>query len=133
MAIATGAPDRLEWQALPRTAQLYVVAVIASGAGAVIAFFPREWPPAVMFAALVIASCLTSVWKVNLPIPLSSGSTLSVSYAADLMALLLLGPRPALIIAVAGAIAQCTVHVKQRYPLYRTVFSASAEAITMTA
>ena len=45
-----------------------------------------------MFAALVGASCLTSIWKVNLPIPLASGSTLSVSYAADLMALLLLGP-----------------------------------------
>ena len=74
-----------------------------------------------------------STWKVTLPIELSSGSTLSVSYAADLMALLLLGPRLAMIIAIAGVIAQCTVHVKQRYPLYRTVFSASAEALTMGA
>src|SRR5262249_41604169 len=45
----------------------------------------------------------------------------------------LLGPRLAMIIDVAGVVAQCTVHVKQRYPLYRTVFSASAEAITMGA
>ena len=50
MAITTAAPDRLEWQALPRTAQLYVVAVIAAGVCAVVAFFPREWPPAVLFA-----------------------------------------------------------------------------------
>jgi signal transduction histidine kinase/ActR/RegA family two-component response regulator len=56
-----------------------------------------------------------------------------VSYAADLMALLLLGPRLAMVIAVIGVVAQCTVHVRQRYPVYRTVFSAAAEAITMGA
>ena len=32
-------------------------------------------------------ACLTSAWKVNLPLHSSNGSTLSVSYAADLMAL----------------------------------------------
>ena len=131
MATTTGAPDRLEWQALPRTAQLYVVAVIAAGICAVIAFFPREWPPVAMFAALVSASCLTSIWKVNLPLPLSSGSTLSVSYAADLTALLLLGPRYALLVALAGAWTQCTFNVKRSYPAYRTAFSVAAEAITM--
>ena len=117
MAITTAAPDRLEWQALPRTAQLYVVAVIAAGVCAVVAFFPREWPPAVLFTALVLASCLTSIWKVNLPIPLASGSTLSVSYAADLTALLLLGPASALLVALAGAWTQCTFNVKRSYPL----------------
>src|SRR6185295_5787621 len=124
-------PERLEWHALPRVAQLYVVAVIAAGVGAVIALFPREWPPAALFGALVLASCLTSIWKVNLPIPLSSGSTLSVSYAADLTALLLLGPRYALLVALAGAWTQCTFNVKRSYPFYRTAFSVAAEAITM--
>jgi signal transduction histidine kinase/CheY-like chemotaxis protein len=71
------------------------------------------------------------MWKVNLPIPLASGSTLSVSYAADLMTLLLLGPEPAMVVAVAGAWLQCTVRVKRPYPAYRTVFSMAAEAITM--
>jgi PAS domain S-box-containing protein len=133
MAITTAVPDRLEWQALPRTAQRYVIAVIVVGACAVIAFFPRDWSPTVLFAALVIASCLTSIWKVNLPIPLSSGSTLSVSYAANLTALLLLGPRYALLVALAGAWTQCTFNVKRSYPLYRTAFSVAAEAITMAA
>ena len=42
--------------------------------------------------------------------------------------------RPArLIIALAGVWTQCTVNVKQRYPLYRTIFSIAAEAITMAA
>ena len=63
--------------------------------------------------------CLTSLWKLNLPIPLASGSTLSVSYAANLMALLLLGPRHALIIALAGVWTQCTFSIKQPYPWYQ--------------
>ena len=46
---------------------------------------------------------MTSAWKVNLPISLASGSTLSVSYAADLMALLLLGPPAAIAIAAVGS------------------------------
>ena len=65
--------------------------------------------------------------------PLASGSTLSVSYAADLMTLLLLGPEAAMVVAVAGAWLQCTVKVKRPYPAYRTVFSMAAEALTMTA
>ena len=86
-----------------------------------------------LFAALTALACLTSLWKVNLPIATASGSTLSVSYAADLMALLLLGPQPAIIVAVAGVLTQCTYKVKKSYPLYRTLFSAAAEVLTMTA
>jgi signal transduction histidine kinase/ActR/RegA family two-component response regulator len=96
-------------------------------------FWPDAIPRPALFATLLVIGCVMSTWKVTLPIELSSGSTLSVSYAADLMALLLLGPRLAMIIAVVGVIAQCTVFVKQRYPVYRTIFSASAEAITMGA
>src|SRR4029077_19121071 len=129
----TRTPDRLEWHALPRTARFYVVAVIAAGVCAVIALFPHEWPPSSLSVAFVLASCLTSIWKVNLPIPLASGSTLSVSYAANLTALLLLGPRYAVLVAVAGAWTQCTFNVKRSYPLYRTAFSVAAEAITMAA
>jgi signal transduction histidine kinase/CheY-like chemotaxis protein len=121
----------LGWSALPAAAQAFVAAVIALGASGLVLFFPTAWPHPTLFTFLLLASCLTSLWKVNLPIPLLSGSTLSVSYAADLAALLLLGTRAAALIAVAGAWTQCTVHVKKRYPLYRTAFSVCAESITM--
>ena len=49
------------------------------------------------------------------------------------MALLLLGPEAAMVVAVAGAWLQCTFRVKRPYPAYRTVFSMAAEAITMGA
>jgi signal transduction histidine kinase/ActR/RegA family two-component response regulator len=123
----------LSWRDLPRSAQFYASAVILSGAVVFLQFWPDSIPRPALFAALLVIGCVMSTWKVTLPIELSSGSTLSVSYAADLMALLLLGPRLAMIIAVTGVVAQCTVHVKQRYPLYRTVFSAAAEALTMGA
>ncbi len=76
---------------------------------------------------------MTSLWKINLPIPLASRSTLSVSYAANLMALLLLGPQQALVIALVGVWTQCTINVRRRYPWYRTAFSIGAEALTMLA
>ncbi|HEV3139411.1 MAG TPA: ATP-binding protein, partial [Vicinamibacterales bacterium] len=104
-----------------------------AGAAAAIAYAPRTMPPLALFAALLIASCLTSAWKVTLPIPLASGSTLSMSYAADLTALLLVGTGPAMLIAIGGAYMQCTWRVKRPYPLYRTAFSLAAEAISMAA
>ena len=127
------ASSKLGWQALPDAGRLYVASVIALGAFFVVAFFPREYPHPVTFLVLLACSCFTGAWKVNLPRPLSSGSTLSVSHAADLMALLLLTPQQAVIFAVVGVWTQCTVNVKQRYPLYRTVFSMAAIAITMQA
>jgi len=123
----------LSWRALPPAARHYVAAVIVLGAVALVASFPHSFPRPALFAVLLVVSCVTSVWKVNLPISLASGSTLSVSYAAHLTSLLLLGPRHAVLIAVAGAWTQCVFRVKRPYPVYRTVFSMAAEAITMTA
>ena len=127
------APDPLAWHVLPRIAQIYVTLVIIAGAAGLVASLPRTYPEPILFASLLLLACVTSAWKVTLPLSLTSGSTLSVSYAADLMALLLLGPQHAVIVAVAGAWMQCTFRVKRPYPVYRTGFSMAAEAITMVA
>jgi signal transduction histidine kinase/ActR/RegA family two-component response regulator len=127
------ATNDLTWSALPATTRAYLLAVMTGGASTLVAFFPDSFPQPLLFATLIVLACVTSVWKVNLPIALASGSTLSMSYAANLMALLLLGPSHAVVVAVAGAWTQCTYKVKRRYPIYRTVFSAAAEAITMVA
>jgi len=124
-------PDPLGWHGLPRIAQAYVAVVTVAGTVAFIMSMPRTLPDPLTLGGLLLLACVTSAWKVTLPLSLSSGATLSVSYAADLMALLLLGPEAAVIVAVAGAWMQCTFKVKQTYPLYRTVFSMAAEAITM--
>jgi PAS domain S-box-containing protein len=126
-------PDRTGWNALPAAAQLYVAAVTLLGVVLMARFFPTTYSRPWMLASLIAFSCITSLWKVSLPLALSSGSTLSVSYAADLMALLLLGPDHAMVVAVAGAWTQCSFRAKEPYPWYRTTFSMAAEAITIQA
>ena len=123
----------LAWAELPWIAQAYVLVVGCAGAYALAQSFPRTLPNLALVVGLLFASCLTSLWKVNLPLPLTSGSTLSVSNAADVMTLLLLGPRYAVVVAVAGVLAQCTINVKAPYPVYRTLFSMAAVAVTMMA
>jgi PAS domain S-box-containing protein len=124
--------DRFGWRALPRLAQAYVGIVIVAGVCSAAVFFPRTWPHPVMFAILLCCSCVTSAWKVTL-LPLTAAATLSVSYAANLMALLLIGPQPAILVAIGGAFTQCTVNARTSWPWYRTVFSMAAEAVTMAA
>ena len=125
--------DPLAWGALPSAAQWFVGMVIGAGLLVVAGSFPTQLDEPWLFLALLALSCTTSAWKVNLPLPLSSGSTLSVSYAADLMALLLLGTGPSMVVAIAGAWTQCTFKVKRVYPWHRTVFSMAGEAITIYA
>jgi signal transduction histidine kinase/CheY-like chemotaxis protein len=132
-AVVRPVSNSLAWEGLPRIAQLYVAAITLLGAVVFVLALPHTYPDPWLLGSLLALACITSAWKVTLPLSLSSGATLSVSYAADLMALLLLGAGPAVIIAVAGAWMQCTFKVKQSYPLYRTGFSMSAEAITMVA
>jgi signal transduction histidine kinase/ActR/RegA family two-component response regulator len=127
------APDETSWSLLPRRAQIYVAAVVVGGTAALMAQFPFALPRPVEFILVVVTACLTAAWKVNLLLPLRSGSTLSVSSAPKFMALLLLGAQPAVMVAVAAALTQCTYKVKQAYPLYRTIFSVTAEALTMAA
>ena len=131
------APERsaereLTWRALPRIARAYVAAVVVTGIAAFVALFPISYPRPILFGCLLGSACLTSIWKVNMPIPLASSATLSVSTAVNVMTMLLLGAGPAVAVAVIGAWIQCTVNVSLPYPWYRTVFSASAQAITMT-
>ena len=112
---------------------MYVATVIVLGAPVAGAFLPLSYPRPMLFAVVLVLACLTSAWKVNLPIPLASGATLSPSEAASFMTLLLLGPQHAMVVAVAGVWTQCTVNVRQPYPPYRTLFSAAAEALTIAA
>ncbi len=118
---------------MPAIARIYVAGVIVAGALLLAGSLPTSLPRPLLFVCLVSFACLTASWKVTLPLPVSNGSTLSTSYAAALMALVLLGTEQATIIGVAAVLAQCTVKVRHPYPLYRTVFSMAAEVITIQA
>ena len=72
------AAPRPGWRTLPMAAQLYVAGVVAGGGITLVAFWPRAYPQPVVFALLLAAACLTSTWKVNLPMSVTNGATLSV-------------------------------------------------------
>src|SRR5918992_288233 len=120
-------------KSLPLPARLYVGTVITLGAGLLVYFFPVEtlaspW----LFLLLLALSSITSVFKVNLPLA-RSGSTMSVSYAVDFAALLLLGPNETMVVAAASAYSQCTFRIKERNPTYRTLFSMACLVLTVQA
>ena len=118
---------------LPLSARIFVGSVIAVGAVLLVYFFPlNSFRSPNLFLLLLMLSSITSVFKVNLPLA-RSGSTMSVSYAVDFAALLLLGPNETMIVAAASAWSQCTFRIKERNPAYRTFFSMGCLVITVQA
>jgi len=124
--------SRVPWRSLPLAARVYVTIVVALGAAWLSLSLRTAFPDPLLFISLAVFACLTSMWKVTLPIAVANGSTLSASYAAIMTSLLLLGPRHAAPIAVAAAITQCCYKPKAPYPLYRTIFSAAAFVIAIS-
>jgi diguanylate cyclase (GGDEF)-like protein/putative nucleotidyltransferase with HDIG domain len=118
-------------KSLPLAARIYVCAVIAVGAGLLVTFFPTHFQTsAALFVFLLILSSVTSVFKVNLPLARRS-STMSVSYAVDFAALLLLGANETMLVAAASAFSQCSFRIKERNPTHRTLFSMACLVITV--
>ena len=120
-------------KSLPFAARLYVAAVIAAGAVLLVLLTPRaRFDQPLLFAILLILSVISSAFKVSLPLA-KSGSTMSVSYAVDFAALILLGPHETMLVAVASAWSQCTFGMKHRNPPHRALFSMACLAITVQA
>ena len=116
---------------LPFPARLYVVAVIAAGTGLFLACLPyAHFNQPVLFIALLLLSSASAALKVNLPLT-TSGSTMSVSYAVDFAALLLLGPHETMFVAAGSALSQCHLNNKERNPIHRTLFSMASLVITV--
>ena len=119
-------------KALPLPARLLVFLVIAAAAGVIAMALPISIPNPMLFAALLVLSSVTSVFKVSLPLPRST-STMSVSYAVDFASLLLVGAPQTLIISAISAWSQCTFRIKVPNPPHRTLFSMASLVITVSA
>ena len=118
---------------LPVAARVYVGAVIVLGAAIVAGLLPSlQFPHPSLFAGLFALSVISSALKVDLPVGVGS-SCISLSYAVDFTALLLLGPAPTMLIATASAWSQCSFRMKQRNPAYKTIFSMACLAVTVAA
>ncbi len=116
---------------LPQIARAYVAAVMAIGAALFAVCLPQvTFQRPVLFVALFVLSSVTAALKVSLPLT-SSGSTMSVSYAVDFAALLLLGPNETMLVAAGSAFSQCQFNAKEGNPLHRTLFSMASLVITV--
>jgi diguanylate cyclase (GGDEF)-like protein/putative nucleotidyltransferase with HDIG domain len=117
---------------LPVAARVFVGAVLAVGLTILLVFVPRSVGNPVLFTALLFFSSFASALKVSLPLA-SSGSTMSVSYAVDFAALLLLGANETMIVAAASAWSQCNFRTQSRSAPYKTLFSMASLMITVQA
>jgi diguanylate cyclase (GGDEF)-like protein/putative nucleotidyltransferase with HDIG domain len=118
---------------LPLSARLFVCTVVVLGAALLALLLPIRTSSFIwLFLLLLTLSSVTSVFKVTLPLA-RSGSTMSVSYAVDFASLLLLGPNETMIVAAVSAWSQCTFRIKERNPVYRTLFSMACLVITVQA
>ncbi|HVH56073.1 MAG TPA: HD domain-containing phosphohydrolase [Vicinamibacterales bacterium] len=119
-------------KSLPVGARLFVGAVIAAGAVLCAAVLPLSTDRPFLFAVMAALSAMTSVLKVTLPLP-RSASTMSVSYAVDFAALLMLGTEQTVIIAAISALCQCNFRIREPNPPHRTLFSMATLVITVFA
>ena len=107
-------------------ARSYVAAVIVAGAAVFAACIQQaRFDQPFLFGVLLVLSSATAALKVQLPL-LTSSSTMSVSYAVDFAALLLVGPHATMVVAAISALCQCHLNTRTRTPLHRTLFSMAA-------
>ena len=119
-------------KSLPLAARLFVLAIISTGAALVFTILPISTDQPALFVALLVLSSVTSVLKVTLPLP-RSASTMSVSYAVDFTALLMLGTEQTMIISAVSAMCQCNFRIREPNPPHRTLFSMASLVITVFA
>ena len=117
---------------LPLAGRVYVASVIVAGAVVMAICLPLAdfTNQPVLFAALVAIASVSAALKVTLPLT-THGSTMSVSYAVDFAALLLVGPHETMIVAAAGAFCRYHINTRERNPPYRTLFSMAALVLTV--
>jgi len=117
----------------PVHGQAYVYAMIAFGAAVMAShLWSVQFSRPGLFAALLVVSVISSALKVDMPLGVGS-SCISLSYAVDFTALLLLGPAPTMLIAISSAWSQCTFRMGARNPAYKTLFSMATLVISVAA
>jgi diguanylate cyclase (GGDEF)-like protein len=118
---------------LPPSLKIYSVTLLVLGA---VVLAHAVWRPPqhdlALYLGLLVTSTVAAAVKVVLPLT-QGGSTLSLSYVVNFIALLLLGPSGTVPIAIASAWSQCTFKMRAPNPWHQTVFSMACLGVTVWA
>jgi len=124
-------PDEGEFRALPRPMRGFLLVVVTCGAALLVLGVLRV-PASALPLTLGLLAAAAATATVKLPLPLTTGgSTLSLAYVVNFIALLTLGALPAVPIAVTSAWMQCTIGVPRRNPPHQTLFSMAVLALSV--
>lgn len=117
---------------MPWAARLYVCVMIAAGFLCLLLALPRiELSSPGWLVALLVIGLATAT--IHLPLPLAQGrSSMSVSHAVVVMALLTSGPAAAVLLVVATTLVQSTVRTRLAIRPHRTLFNIGSLAVTVT-
>lgn len=118
---------------LPIAARIYVsLVVLAGGVCLGLGLLDSPFAQPVLLLGLIILSSVCASMKVSLPLTVS-GSTLSVSYAVDFTALLLLGAEETMLVAATSALSQSVFYQRERNAPHRILFSMGTLVLTIQA
>ena len=118
--------------ALTTRGRLYVACVTLAGAALMVFGLSRAdfLDEPVLLAGLMALTSITAALNITLPVA-ASGSVMSISYAVDFAALLLLGPHQAMVVSTAGALAACRLNKKEPQSMRDTLFAMATMVITV--
>jgi diguanylate cyclase (GGDEF)-like protein/putative nucleotidyltransferase with HDIG domain len=109
----------------------FLLLVVTCGAALLVLGMLRV-PDSGLPLTLGLLAAAAATATVKLPLPLTTGgSTLSLAYVVNFVALLSLGALPAVPIAVTSAWMQCTVGVRRRNPPHQTLFSMAVLGLSV--
>jgi putative nucleotidyltransferase with HDIG domain len=118
-------PSRLRWLTILTIAAAAVRLAFGTTPAASVATI--GW-----FLGLLLVSSISATFKVRLPLT-GGGSTMSLSYAVDFTALLLVGPDLACVAAALSTWSQTTFRVRRRNPPHQVLFSMAAVVLATAA
>jgi diguanylate cyclase (GGDEF)-like protein/putative nucleotidyltransferase with HDIG domain len=115
---------------LPLPAKRFVTAVVATGAALLLLHLLNlTFSQPLLFLTLMGLSMAAGRMTVALPFTVGV-STMSVAYAIDFLAMLLVGPNATIYIAAAGGFTQCQLNWPRK-PLYETLFNMAMLVVTV--
>src|SRR4030095_3705709 len=115
---------------LPRAAQLFVLAVVLSGGVLLIVSLRlANFDRVPLLITLVVGAMVCARLKLRLPTT-KNRSTMSVSSCVMFPSLLLLGPHPTMVVAVAGAWSQSTFGTRNPNRSYQTLFNIASLSLS---